>query len=564
MNNFILSEKTNVAKNEIEKLSLIDELTKISNRRMISTYLNKTWEDKNLRHKSLSVIMFDIDFFKKLNDTYGHNKGDECLCMIASTAQELSDKYGFKLARYGGEEFIMAAYDMDHENAVSAAEELRIKILDMKIPNDNSPVCPFVTVSLGVSTQAVARAQNYVTIIEWADECLYFAKRAGRNRVSHREEKRQNYNLREKASEQRKFINDAPPIIHESRYLKDFHDDFAFIFYKQRGEISFSRFAVDLFDLPEIVQSPIVENIKSLTDIPDEDFESFTQKLKRCLERKAPLLTAELRIRDKNGNLIWLVLNAKCIYTWENELDVIYGTAINIERLDYYQKYMDAKISCNPITGLPNRQRFRYDITQLYENKEYSGLILIFDISDFRSINGFHGHTVGNEVLSHIAETIDKYSEKGENLYHYGADQFIVLCSTCNVERAQVLTEKIFNEYHDKETRIQDKDIEIKLTAVSFPINMEKSDIEFLVDIDIAIQMAKKNHREEFSIFTEKQRTDFLKNVFLQNDLQKAVHENFRGFFMEYQPIIDAVDNRCAGPKHYFVGKIKTVIQFHP
>lgn len=168
----------------LEKISYIDGLTGVFNRRKLDEYLeeklNYSFENKSI----LSLMMFDIDYFKAYNDLYGHEDGDQCLKKIASiTSEYIFEKKGF-LARYGGEEFIGIFTDYTREEVFEIAENIRMKIYDSKLPNENSLVSPFLTVSIGIINLIPTQETNCKNMIEAVDRKLYSAKRLGRNRIS--------------------------------------------------------------------------------------------------------------------------------------------------------------------------------------------------------------------------------------------------------------------------------------------------------------------------------------------------------------------------------------------
>ncbi len=173
-----------IVKNELEALSHRDGLTGISNRRYFDTALEREWNAAKRENKFLSLILFDIDFFKKFNDTYGHLAGDDCLCQVAIASSQVIRRPRDTLARYGGEEFAVILPDTDPTGAMVCAEKLRHKIESLSICHPSSQVTVRVTASLGISTInpsiEVSIAQQ---LIKEADLALYQAKREGRNCV---------------------------------------------------------------------------------------------------------------------------------------------------------------------------------------------------------------------------------------------------------------------------------------------------------------------------------------------------------------------------------------------
>lgn len=168
---------------KLEKLSNIDGLTQIHNRRYFDMTIQKEWKRAARNSTFLSLIMFDIDHFKYYNDTYGHQQGDECLKVVAKTAQSILHRPCDVTARYGGEEFAIILPETNEEGAMKVAESLRKAIQTLAIPHVNSKVIPVVTISVGVATLFPTPETNYLQIIMNADEALYKAKSDGRNIV---------------------------------------------------------------------------------------------------------------------------------------------------------------------------------------------------------------------------------------------------------------------------------------------------------------------------------------------------------------------------------------------
>lgn len=166
----------------LHQLSISDGLTGIPNRRYFEEIYKLKWEEARTSQKPLSLIMFDIDFFKMFNDSYGHLEGDKCLKVVANTVSKTLGYTSDFCARFGGEEFI-GICDTDELGAIRISEEIRKSVLDLKIPNINSGVNPFVTISIGVVSVVPNSLIKLEDVIEYADKALYTAKLNGRNQV---------------------------------------------------------------------------------------------------------------------------------------------------------------------------------------------------------------------------------------------------------------------------------------------------------------------------------------------------------------------------------------------
>lgn len=168
---------------ELEKRSLQDGLTGISNRLFFDERFALEWSRAERSQTSLAIIMCDIDFFKLYNDTYGHPAGDKCLAIVAHELKATLRRATDFAARYGGEEFVVVLPETSEEGACFVAERLRQAVLEQCIPHQSSPVCDWVTVSLGVSACRPPPGTPSQRLVEAADHALYNAKRNGRNRA---------------------------------------------------------------------------------------------------------------------------------------------------------------------------------------------------------------------------------------------------------------------------------------------------------------------------------------------------------------------------------------------
>jgi len=173
-------EKANL---KLQEISMKDGLTGVANRRRFDEYLFMECRRMNRENHPISLIMCDIDYFKKYNDAYGHQMGDECLIVVAKTLENSTNRVSDLVGRYGGEEVGIVLPNTPLEGAVSLANAMREKISDRKLPHKDSDVSGFVSISLGVS--CITQGENYdpKILIEKADVALYQAKRNGRNRV---------------------------------------------------------------------------------------------------------------------------------------------------------------------------------------------------------------------------------------------------------------------------------------------------------------------------------------------------------------------------------------------
>ncbi|WP_445306125.1 diguanylate cyclase domain-containing protein [Microcoleus vaginatus] len=165
----------------LEQVVNIDGLTQIANRRCFNDRLEHEWQRLYREQKPLSLLLFDVDYFKRYNDCYGHLMGDDCLFKLAQTVQEVVYRPADLVARYGGEEFAIILPNTDIEGASSVAQRIHAAIKALHIPHKTSDVSDVVTISMGIANLIPISELSSADLIAIADRSLYRAKQQGRN-----------------------------------------------------------------------------------------------------------------------------------------------------------------------------------------------------------------------------------------------------------------------------------------------------------------------------------------------------------------------------------------------
>ena len=162
-----------LVKKQLEISSVSDELTGVNNRYIINEIIdNKT--DRIILNKDIVILMFDIDFFKNVNDTYGHEAGDEILKYVSAKIKNQLSKDDY-IIRWGGEEFIIILVDYSTDKALELAEKLR-----SDVEQSDNGICP-ITISMGLCKYN--KNETYHQCVDKADKALYYAKNHGRNQI---------------------------------------------------------------------------------------------------------------------------------------------------------------------------------------------------------------------------------------------------------------------------------------------------------------------------------------------------------------------------------------------
>jgi len=176
-----LQRQLEISNEELQRLTCLDGLTSIANRRRFNEFFYKECL-RSVREKTpLTLLLIDIDFFKLYNDNFGHVRGDDCISTVAKALQNAVQRPADLVARYGGEEFAVVLPNTEIEGALKLARLLHNTIANLKIPHPHSAVSDYLTVSIGIACKIINDTNSPEELIELADNALYDAKNFGRN-----------------------------------------------------------------------------------------------------------------------------------------------------------------------------------------------------------------------------------------------------------------------------------------------------------------------------------------------------------------------------------------------
>lgn len=168
----------------LQRLAFTDGLTKVANRHSFNEKIAELWVGAIANQQPLSLLLCDIDYFKRYNDAYGHPAGDICLQAVADAMVRGAHRHSDQVARYGGEEFAILLPATDSKGAQQVALAVQSELSRAQVPHQASLVSSYVTLSIGICTlQPDSSQHNHDVLIHGADEALYTAKLRGRNRA---------------------------------------------------------------------------------------------------------------------------------------------------------------------------------------------------------------------------------------------------------------------------------------------------------------------------------------------------------------------------------------------
>ncbi|AFZ43893.1 diguanylate cyclase with PAS/PAC sensor [Halothece sp. PCC 7418] len=171
------------ANQDLKQLATVDGLTQIANRRTFDKHLQAEWNRACRQSLPLSLIFCDVDYFKKYNDYYGHQAGDDCLQKVALIIKENCKRAEDFPARYGGEEFAIICAGINADNAKNLAENIRKQLFHSAIPHERNPDQNRVTLSIGIASVIPRPCDKANNLLREADRALYEAKKQGRDRA---------------------------------------------------------------------------------------------------------------------------------------------------------------------------------------------------------------------------------------------------------------------------------------------------------------------------------------------------------------------------------------------
>ncbi len=176
------TRKLDLANQELQRLSAMDGLTGIANRRFFDETMAREWRRAQRNHGHIAVMMCDVDHFKRYNDSLGHQAGDDCLRRIARLIAGGMARAADVAARYGGEEFVVILPETPLGGALFVAEKIRHALHEANLPHPDSPFGR-ITLSIGIAAAQPGQDDHAESLISAADRALYQAKHNGRDRV---------------------------------------------------------------------------------------------------------------------------------------------------------------------------------------------------------------------------------------------------------------------------------------------------------------------------------------------------------------------------------------------
>ncbi|MCL2176069.1 MAG: GGDEF domain-containing protein, partial [Treponema sp.] len=165
-----------------EKTSYIDSLTNLPNRRSFESKISKEWKQAIRERKGISILLMDLDNFKNVNDSYGHQQGDVVLKYVSEIFMQVLKRGSDYVSRWGGEEFVALLFNSTLDDTIKIAELIRYEVEKANIPYGDDKFIK-ITISIGINFENPEKTSSVEDFIKKADIALYAAKKNGRNRL---------------------------------------------------------------------------------------------------------------------------------------------------------------------------------------------------------------------------------------------------------------------------------------------------------------------------------------------------------------------------------------------
>lgn len=511
---------------ELSENANIDELTGTLNRRAGKERLAELVNESRENGQKLTVILYDINQLKQVNDAYGHSEGDHLLCYVTGCVSRHLTRRDL-IFRLSGDEFIVAFCGRD---MAEAEKRMQMILKEMKDGREAGGIYYEASFSYGIVEVYPGEENSIPELIARADEQMYLQKR--------------NFHIRQ-AKERLDKAENLSGAADNFEYDKDHlyealaasTDDYVYIGNMKTGTFRYSPAMVEEFGLP----GEVVENAAAVWGrlIHPHDEKGFLESNQEIADGRSEFHNIEYRAKNVRGEWIWLRCRGKMIRDSQGRPNLFAGIITNLGK----------KNLIDHMTGLYNRYELEGEVKRyLVEGGglEHMG-ILILDMDSFKNINDLYDRSFGDEVLRITAQKISSFLPSNARIFRMDGDEFAILLLNPEPE-AQA---RIFNNIRYRFQRQQEyggKKYHCTISAgyASWPED-GKTYLELMKCANYSLEHSKllgKNRLTSFSpgILKEKAR-----RLELAELLRESIEHGFSGFSMHYQPQVSTVTGKLHG-----------------
>lgn len=503
-----------------------DELTGMLNRRSGKNCLKQMMEEAKAEAVTLTIVMYDVNELKRVNDLYGHKEGDHMLRYISDIVRDnltMQDE----VFRLGGDEFVIIFYDFGMEKAERHLRHI-LETLDMK-RGENQIFYP-ISFSYGMLEVKPEDHYSLSDILIRIDEKMYEQKRAFHIQKAQKSLEAQEVSAG-RAIQLCKYENDE---FYE--LLEKSTSNYIFIGYLKNGTFQYPKTMVEEFDLP----GQIVPNAAAVWGrlIHPEDKMHFLESNQEIADGRIESHQIKYRAQNRRGQWVWLQCTGNMKRDQYGEPELFVGVITNLGE----REKMDS------ITKLPNKFEFEAQMRSWMEHgsEEQPFTVMLLNLDDFKNINECYDRDFGDEVLYGVARQISMLLPEYAELFRLDGDSFGIL-----LEAEDGADERLFQRLQENFRSEQEwnrKRFRLSFSAgtADYPED-GKNAKKLLKNASYALEYSKmrgKNRMTKFSTQILKQRKQ---NMELVDTLKECISRDFEGFSVFYQPLVNAKNGEVCG-----------------
>lgn len=503
----------------------MDELTGLFNRRAGKEMLWRMIRSAKEENVKLSVVLYDVNELKAVNDEFGHGEGDHLLCYIAE-AVKMGLRERDLCFRLSGDEFVIAFYDESETAAEQRMNEMLSWLEREKTDHNVSYESSF---SFGV-VEVYPRDKSKLTdIIARADEKMYIQKRN-----YHIKKARRNLEKEGEGESKLQFLYDKEHLLDA---LKVSTDDYIFVGNLKTGTFEYSPSMVKEFGLP----GEVLENAAAFWGklIHPHDEKSFLESNQEIADGRAESHHIEYRAKNVRGEWIWLRCRGHMIRDSRGEPELFAGFITNLGKRD----------QVDHVTGLYGRFSFEGDIKKyVMEDQSIQKMgIMALDMDSFKDINDLYNRSFGDDILRITARKIEAILPHNAKIYRLDGDEFGIIILNGEEEEYEEIYDSIHRLFQNQQEYNGRKYFcTISAGYASYPADADNY-LDLVKCANYSLEHSKacgKNRSTRFSqdILLEKE-----KKLELMELLRESIDRNFTGFYVCYQPQVNAETGELLG-----------------
>ena len=315
----------------------------------------------------------------------------------------------------------------------------------------------------------------------------------------------------------------------------------------KRGIIEFSpNFKTSFPDMELSYSGDIIHMMAE--EVIEDDRRRFIETFTYLVDEGRESFSIEFRVRNMDGQIMWLASRGKAFYDGSKQALVIVGTIFNLSSMNEVRENVEKHSSLNPLTGLLVRERLLSDTDTLIHNRNVlSAALILIDIKDFHVFNDRYGRDAGDKLILAVSQKLMRRLPRGCELYHINVDTFCILWP--NASRVQVESHMKAIQEETNEPMVLERSsiyVNFSMSAALFPSCGNVAE-ELLGNAEITLHKVKQDPHITYSIYTPQFKVELKERLDFEFQISKSVREGNQNFLLYFQPLMDARSERLVG-----------------